>query len=136
MVHHGPRPAGEAKGRRRSSVAEQEVADRTSGAAARVQRYRTGLANAVATPRRAVRRLRARGRSTATGTPELGASPEDQVPASPTDLADADVAVQRAWRSVRLVIAIIVTVAPIVAALISWRIRVARARHGGQPIDL
>lgn len=117
-------------------MAGQEVADRTSGVSARVQRYRTGLADAVATPRRAVRRLRGGGRSSEMGTPELGASPEDQVAASPTDLADADVAVQRAWRSVRLVIAIIVTLAPIIAALISWRIRVLRARNRGQLVDL
>jgi hypothetical protein len=52
------------------------------------------------------------------------------------ELAEADVSVQRAWRSVRLVIAIVVTVGPIVAALISWRIRVARARHRGLRIDL
>ena len=55
---------------------------------------------------------------------------------SPTDLADADVTVQRAWRKVRLAIAIIVTVVPIVAALISWRIRVSRARRRGHLIDL
>jgi hypothetical protein len=37
---------------------------------------------------------------------------------------------------VRLVIAIVVTVAPVVTALISWRIRVSRARRRGHLVDL
>jgi hypothetical protein len=35
-----------------------------------------------------------------------------------------------------MVIAVVVTVVPIVAALVSWRIRVSRARRRGLPIDL
>jgi hypothetical protein len=58
------------------------------------------------------------------------AAPDD-TGGSPTDLADADASVQRAWGRARLVIGIIVTVTPIVVALISWRVRVSRARRRG-----
>ncbi len=100
-------------------------------------RIRPESASASHAARRALDRFRRRRRSLAAATPDHGSKPAaDDTPVSPTDLADADVSVQRAWRSVRLLIAIVVTVGPIVAALISWRIRVARARRRGLRIDL
>ncbi len=90
------------------------------------------LAEAGRATRRALDRLRGRKRSVIAGTPEPeGLSAADDTAGSPTDLADADVSVQRAWRNVRLAIAIVATVAPVVIALISWRIRVSRARRRG-----
>ena len=74
--------------------------------------------------------VRRRGSAGAGGPPAL-----DDTVGSPTDLADADVSVRRAWGRARMAIAVIVTVAPIVAVLVSWRIRVSRARRRGQFID-
>ena len=118
-------------------MAEEPVTGRTAVVSTGVQRTRAGLADAGLAARRALGRFRGRERSVTAGTPEPGATPAvDDTVGSPTDLADADVSVRRAWRNVRLVIAIIVTVAPVVAVLISWRIRVSRARRRGQLIDL
>jgi hypothetical protein len=117
-------------------VAEAAKASPASVVAAGVQRSRTGLTDAGHAARRALGRFRGRERHDAAATPASGSTPQaDDTMSSPMDLADADVSVQRAWRSVRLAIAIIVTVAPVVAALISWRIRVARAQRRGQLID-
>jgi hypothetical protein len=117
-------------------VAEHAVAEGEAGASAGVRRTRAGIAAVAAVPGRSLRRLRRHERSTTERGPEFGeASPVDEVPASPPDLADADVSVQRAWKHLRLTIAILVAVAPVVTALISWRIRVWRARRSGQPID-
>jgi hypothetical protein len=100
-------------------------------------RGRSRLADAGRCARHAVDRLRVRKPSVAVGAPEPGgtAAPDD-TGGSPMDLADADVSVQRAWRRARMVIAIVVTVAPIVVALISWRIRVSRGRRRGILTDL
>jgi hypothetical protein len=118
-------------------VAEQAETDRTSVVSAGVQRARTGLADAGVATRRALGRFRGRRRSDIAATPEpAGTSAADDTLASPTDLADADLSVQRAWSNVRLALAIIVTVAPVVTALISWRIRVLRARRRGRFVDL
>jgi hypothetical protein len=116
---------------------ERAETDGRAVVATGVQRTRAGLANAAAASRRAFRRVR-RGGSPATrgGSGPGEPSPEGAIPAGPTDLADADVSVQRAWKHLRLTIAIIVTVAPVVAALISWRIKVWRARRRGRRLDL
>jgi hypothetical protein len=118
-------------------VAEQAETDRTSVVSAGVQRARTGLADAGVATRRALGRFRGRRRSDIAATPEpAGTSAADDTLASPMDLADAELSVQRAWSNVRLALAIIVTVAPVVTALISWRIRVLRARRRGRFVDL
>jgi len=117
-------------------MAEEPEAGRTSVVSAGVQRSRTGLADAGHAAKRAFGRFRGRKRSVTAATPDPGSTPVDDTLGSPTDLTDADVSVRRAWRNVRLVVAIIVTVAPVVAALISWRIRMSRARRRGQLIDL
>ena len=118
-------------------MAEEPKAGSTSVVSAGVQRSRAGLADAGHAAKRALGRFRGGKRSIIAPTPDPGSIPPvDDTLGSPTDLADADVSVQRAWTNVRLVIAIIVTVAPIVAALISWRVRVSRARRRGQLIDL
>jgi hypothetical protein len=122
-------------------MAEQAQTDDTPAVSAGVQRARSGLAESTAGFRRALRRLRGRARSSAgegqgPGEPPPGEPPPgDDSTASPPDLADADASVQRAWKHLRLVIVIVVTVAPVVAALISWRFRVWRARRSGQPVD-
>ena len=116
---------------------ERAEADRKSIVSAGAQRARAGLANAAAASRRAFRRVRGGGSQATGGTPGPGElTLEGGIPAAPTDLADADVSVQRAWAHLRLTIAIIATVAPVVLALISWRIKVWRARRRGGPIDL
>ena len=109
----------------------------TSVAGDGTHRGRSMLADAGRSARHAVDRLRGRKPSDTVGAPEPGgtAAPDD-TGGSPTDLADADVSVQRAWGRARMVIAIIVTLAPIVVALISWRIRVSRARRRGFLTDL
>jgi hypothetical protein len=117
-------------------VAVREKPDPESVMASGVQRSRLGLTDAGHAARRALGRLHGRERHDAAAMPDSGSTPQaDDTSGSPMDLADADVSVQRAWRSVRLAIAITVTVAPVVAALISWRIRVARAQRRGQRID-
>jgi hypothetical protein len=115
---------------------EPEAAS-TSVLSAGVQRSRTTLANAGHAARRALERVRGREQSVIEQAREPGVmSAEDETLGSSTDLADADPSVQRVWRRVRLAIAIVVTVVPIVTALISWRIRVSRARRRGRLIDL
>jgi hypothetical protein len=111
--------------------------DRGSIISRGVQRTRKGLASASAASKRAFRRVRGGGPPAAGVMPGLdGPTLEDGNPAGATDLADADVSVQRAWSHLRLTIAIIAAVAPVVVALISWRIKVWRASRSGEPIDL
>ena len=118
-------------------MTEEAEAASPSVAAEGTHRSRSMLADAGRSARRAVDRLRGRKPSVTGGTPAPGstAAPDD-TGSSPTDLADADVSVQRAWGRARMVIAIIATVAPVVVALISWRIRVSRARRRGFVTDL
>ena len=105
--------------------------------AARVDRIRSRFADAGGATRRALGRLRGKERSAIAPTPQPeGLSAADDTAGSPADLAAADVSVQRAWRNVRLAIAIVATVAPVVIALISWRIRVSRVRHRGRLVGL
>ncbi len=113
-------------------MSEEPVAGHTSAVSAGVQRSRAGLADAGLAARRALGRVRGRKRSAIAETPEPGdTSAAHGTLGSSTDLADAPASVQRAWRNVRLAIAIIATVAPVVIALVSWRIRVSRARRRG-----
>ena len=118
-------------------MSEEPKSEGTPVVSAGVQRSRTVLADAGFAARRALGRVRGRKRSAIAGTPKPGDTlAADDTLGSPTDLADAPVSVQRAWRNARLGIAIVVTVAPVVIALISWRIRVSRARRRGQFFDL
>ncbi len=118
-------------------MTEEPGAASTSVTAHETHRGRAVLAGAGRSARRAVDRLRGRKPSVAAGAPEPGGpSAPDDTGGSPTDLADADVSVRRAWARARMVIAVVVTVVPIVVALVSWRIRVSRARRRGLPIDL
>jgi hypothetical protein len=117
-------------------MVEQADTGRRSLVAAGVQRTRTGLAHATAASKRALRRVRG-GERPAIGerSEPVEPSPGDQLSASPPDLADADASVQHAWKHLRLMVAIVVTVAPVVTALISWRVRVRRARRRGGRLD-
>jgi hypothetical protein len=119
-------------------MSEEPKSEGTPVVATGTDRFRSGLADAGGATRRALGRLRREKRSEIAEAPEPGStSAADDTLGSPTDLADADVSVRRAWRNVRLVIAIVVTVAaPVVTALISWRIRVSRARRRGHLVDL
>jgi hypothetical protein len=118
-------------------MTEEPGAASTSVTAHETHRGRAVLAGAGRSARQVVDRLRGRKPSVAAGAPgPAGPAAPDDTGGSPTDLAEADASVQRAWARARMVIAVVVTVVPIVAALVSWRIRVSRARRGGLPIDL
>ena len=111
-------------------MAEKAGSERTSAPPPGIRRVRTALADAGIAARGTLGRLRATKRSeVAEGPAPEPTSAADEVQASPKDLADADVAVQRAWSHVRLVIVIVATLAPVVVALISWRISVWRAQR-------
>ncbi len=61
-----------------------------------------------------------------------GASSVDDTQGSPTDLADADVAVQRAWKHARWAVVITLITAQAVIALVFWRIKAQRAGRRGR----
>jgi len=111
-------------------MAEKPGSERTLAPPSGLRRVRTALADAGVAARGTLGRLRGTKRSDVAQrqAPEP-TSAADEVQASPKDLADADVAVRRAWSHLRLVIVIVATLAPVVVALISWRISVWRAQR-------
>lgn len=96
------------------------------------QRTRSRLTDAGTAVRRTLARRRGGPEVAEKRAPETALA-VDEVRGSPTDLADADITVQRAWTHARLAVLISVIVAQAVLALIVWRIRVGRAGRGGQP---
>ena len=108
--------------------------ERTSAPSAWVQRIGTEVSEAGIAARRTLERLRGRKKSAMAETPgSESASAADEAQGSPTDLADADITVRRAWKHARWAVVIAVIAAQAAIALISWRIKVRRARRAGQP---
>ena len=119
-------------------MTEEPKPERTSVAAAGVQRIRTGLADAGIAATRTLERLR-NGRRPSEKAEESKAertSVADEVQRIRSGLADAGIAARRTLNRLGWARVIIVATVQLVIALIAWRISVRRDRRRQRRVQL